>query len=123
MRPRSPLLVGALAALLATLPGAGMASTPLVKYYLDGKRIPTPKQLPPVYPPKEQRRRIGGTVVVAFDYDADGKVTAASVKTSSGNQNLDKAAVVAVLQWTVAPPQKDGVPQAGSTETSLTFTP
>ena len=92
------------------------------KFYVDGKRIPAPAQVPPVYPVKEQRRGIGGTTVVAFTYGADGKVRTAEVKTSSGNNNLDSAAVAAVRQWTVNS-SRDGVPTAGSSETSLTFTP
>ena len=121
-RPTLPrLLFASLLAGVVVLPAAH-ADAP-TRYYIDGKRIPTPKQLPPVYPQAEQRRRIGGTVVVAFDFDADGKVTAATVKTSSGNKNLDQAALVAVRQWTIEPPVENGAPQAGSSETSLSFSP
>ena len=116
-------VVSALLLALATAMPA-QASTPLsVKYYENGKRIPTPAHVPPIYPAKEFRRRIGGTVIIAFSYDKQGKVVSASVKTSSGNKNLDGAAVAAVRQWTVEPVVKDGQPVAGESETPVTFTP
>lgn len=90
---------------------------------MDGKQIPTPKQVPPVYPEKELRRHIGGTAVVAFTYAADGKVTSATIKTSSGNKNLDAAAVASVRQWTGQGVAKDGVPAAGASETTVSFSP
>jgi TonB family protein len=93
------------------------------KYYQDGKRIPPPANAPPVYPPKELRRRIGGTTVVAFTLDADGKINGAQVKTSSGNKNLDKAAVESVLKWKTIPLDKNGAPFSGAGETEITFTP
>ena len=77
----------------------------------------------PVYPSRELQRRIGGTTIVAFSYDADGKVVSASVKSSSGNKSLDNAAVTAVKQWTVASPVKDGQPMAGESESPVTFSP
>lgn len=104
--------------------GTASAQAPTArKYYVDGQQIPTPKQLPPVYPEKELRRRIGGTAVVAFTYAADGKVTSATIKTSSGNKNLDAAAVTAVRQWTGQGVAKDRVPAAGASETAVSFSP
>ena len=102
---------------------AQASNSPNVKYYENGKRIPTPAQVPPIYPAKEFQRRIGGTAVIAYSYGADGKVTSASVKSSSGNKNLDNAAVAAVKQWTVAPEVKDGLPSAGASESPVTFSP
>lgn len=116
------IMAAVLLALVTASPA--FASTPLVvKYYENGKRIPTPAQVPPIYPAKEFKRRIGGTVVIAFSYDKHGKVVSASVKTSSGNKNLDGAAVAAVRHWTVEPVVKDGQPVAGESETPVTFAP
>lgn len=120
--PRSLLPAIAILVLAAGAP-AGTAAASVVKYYASGKQIPAPVNLPPVYPASEQRRRIGGTVIVAYAYGADGKVVSASVKTSSGNQNLDKAAVTAVRKWVVSPRVEDGKPVAGEAETPVTFTP
>ena len=115
----------ALAGLIAMAIGSpSVASTPSnVKYYENGKRIPTPAQVPPIYPTKEFKRRIGGTAIIAFSYRSDGKVLSASVKSSSGNKNLDSAALAAVKQWTLAPTVKDGQPVAGESESPVTFTP
>ena len=100
------------------------ASTVLsVKYYENGKRISAPAQAPPIYPAKELKRRIGGTAVIAFAYGSDGKIVSASVKSSSGNKNLDSAAIAAVMKWTVTPLQKDGQSLAGESESPVTFTP
>ena len=93
------------------------------KYYQDGKRIPPPANPPPVYPQNELRRRIGGTTVVSFALDAHGKISGAQVKTTSGNKNLDKAAVAAVLKWKTIPLDRNGAPFSGAGETEITFTP
>ena len=123
-RIRSFAALVALAAAFPGWPGSVSAQAPTIrKYYIDGKQIPTPKQLPPVYPEKEHKRRIGGTVLVAFTYSADGRVTSATVKVSSGNKNLDAAAVDAVKQWIVETVAKDGGPTAGASETSISFSP
>jgi TonB family protein len=116
--------------ILAAVAAFGMAWTPAsaraarqdgqigpTKYYQDGKRIPPPANPPPVYPQKELRRRIGGTTVVAFTLDADGKINGAQVKT------LDKAAVDSVLRWKAIPLDKNGKPFSGVGETEITFAP
>lgn len=111
--------------ILCVLAGAASAdqSPDNRKYYIDGKRIPTPDRVPPIYPQKEFRRRIGGSATIAFDYDASGRVTAATVKSSSGNKNIDNAALVAVRQWKITPLPVDGHVVAGSSEAAIVFTP
>lgn len=126
MIPRILLVVAV--AMLAWAPASALAARQEgqigpTKYYQDGKRIPPPANAPPVYPSKEFRRRIGGTTVVAFTLDADGKITRAQVKTSSGNKNLDKAAVESVLKWKTIPLDKNGAPFSGAGETEITFVP
>lgn len=49
----------------------------------------------PEYPPTERRLGHAGSVVLALCVDAEGKVTSASVKVSSGYPALDRAA----LDW------------------------
>ena len=123
-RSRSLLVLAMVGMLVTAVTGTASAQAPTIrKYYIDGKQIPTPKQVPPVYPEKEHQRRIGGTVLVAFTYAADGKVTSATVKTSSGNKNLNAGAVAAVKQWIVETAAKDGGPTAGVSETSISFSP
>lgn len=63
--------------------------------------MPVPKavtRVAPVYPPGEMCRS-GGTTKVLLSLDAQGTVTSASVAASSGNRELDRAAVAALRQW------------------------
>ncbi|MFO0970577.1 MAG: energy transducer TonB, partial [Gemmataceae bacterium] len=56
---------------------------------------PSPNSGEPVYPPTERRLGHTGSVVLALCVDAEGNVTSASVKTSSGYPALDQSA----LDW------------------------
>lgn len=53
----------------------------------------------PTYPPAARRAGITGTVVVEAAVDANGDVTSASVQRTSGNRDLDRAALQAVRRW------------------------
>ena len=77
---------------------------------------------PPQYPPEEQRRGITGTVTVGLTYDANGNVTDVQVIKSSGNRNLDRAAVKAAKRWKVNPAVRNGVKVAGVAKTDVVFT-
>lgn len=127
--PRIVLILSAITAFgIAGAPASALAARQdgqigPTKYYRDGKRIAAPANPPPVYPQRELRRGIGGTTVVAFTLGADGKINGAQVKTSSGNKNLDKAAVDAVLKWKTVPLDKNGAPFSGAGETEITFAP
>lgn len=57
------------------------------------------KQVPPEYPRGAERRKLEGTVEVAFDVNASGKVENATVQAESMPGVFDKAAVEAVEQW------------------------
>ena len=76
---------------------------------------------PPQYPPEEQRRGITGTVTVGLTYDANGNVTDVQVIKSSGNRNLDRAAVKAAKRWKVNPAVRNGVKVAGLAKTDVVF--
>lgn len=54
---------------------------------------------PPKYPPEENRRGIQGTVILVITVDANGNATDVQVEQSSGNRNLDRAAVAAAKRW------------------------
>ena len=53
----------------------------------------------PIYPPKELKARIIGTVTMDVLVAEDGSVSEVRVKKSSGNENLDHAALAALRQW------------------------
>ena len=76
---------------------------------------------PPQYPPEEQRRGITGTVTVSLTYDPNGNVTDVQVLKSSGNRNLDRAAVKAAKRWKVNPAVRNGVKVAGVAKTDVVF--
>ena len=88
----------------------------------EGEVDPTGKAMnPPVYPREEERRGITGTVTLLLTYDANGSVTAVDVVKSSGNRNLDRAAVKAAQKWKVNPGMRGGVRVAGKAKTDVAF--
>lgn len=73
-------------------PGKGIASNPAIP-----PRII--KSVQPVYPMVERNARIEGTTTVRFLINTDGSVEEVIVVASSGNSNLDAAAVTACYKW------------------------
>ncbi|WP_367184574.1 energy transducer TonB [Tepidimonas sp.] len=51
-------------------------------------------------------------MIVRVRIEADGTASAAEIRTSSGFERLDQAALQTVLRWTYVPGKRDGVPQA-----------
>lgn len=76
---------------------------------------------PPEYPPEERRRGIQGTTILIVSIDASGTLTDVQVEESSGNRNLDRAAVQAARQWRFNPEIKDGYPIASRLRTPVEF--
>ena len=84
---------------------------------------PTGRALnPPKYPPEENRRGIKGTTILILTYDVNGTVTDVVVEKSSGNRNLDRAAVTAARRWKINPGTRDGVRVAGKAKVPVEFT-
>jgi len=70
---------------------------------------PTPvSKIQPSYPASLLSKGIGGKVLVNCSVDETGKVVSTSIKKSSGNTELDKAAINAVTKWKFKPAQKAG---------------
>ena len=67
---------------------------------------------PPAYPPLSRRLGEQGRVVLRVRIEPDGTASAAEIRTSSGYERLDEAALEAVLRWRYVPGKRDGVPQA-----------
>ena len=67
---------------------------------------------PPPYPPLSRRLGEQGKVVVRVRIEADGTASAAEVRTSSGFERLDQAALQTVLRWKYVPGKRNGVPEA-----------
>ncbi|MBF0422932.1 MAG: energy transducer TonB [Magnetococcales bacterium] len=62
----------------------------------------------PVYPVQARRMGQEGTVILSVEVTADGGVARVSIRTSSGYESLDRAAVEAVTQWRFTPAQRHG---------------
>ena len=69
-----------------------------------------PNRPPPAYPVVSRRAGESGRVVLQVEIDVDGRIAAARIRTGSGFQRLDAAALSAVSRWRCNPPLRDGRP-------------
>jgi protein TonB len=95
-------------ALVMDLDGTDSESNAIV---LGGRVVPAMKDdrfrnRPPIYPPETANRY--GTVVVVIHVSENGAATSADVQQSSGFDELDQAAITAVLKWHFHPAIRDG---------------
>lgn len=119
-RPRIATLMTSFAALLALTAVLGILAFPMSGTAWAGGEprkvegdIQPPKvknQVAPVYPEQEKAHKIQGMVVLSTIITEEGKVDKIEVAQSSGNANLDRAAVDAVKQWTFQPATDNGEP-------------
>jgi TonB family protein len=105
----------ALTAVLAILvfPMSPLSGTAWAKTYKVEGNVQAPKALntpPPVYPESAKTAKIEGIAVVDTVIDAAGHVTHPKIKATSGDKDLDQAAIDAVSQWTFKPATLDGKP-------------
>lgn len=75
----------------------------------------------PDYPRNAQRRGIGGTVVIRVDVTGRGDVESLELEQSSGDRDLDRAALQAVRRWRFDPATRDGRPVAASVRVPINF--
>ena len=66
----------------------------------------------PTYPAMSKRAGEQGQVMVRVLIGADGAAQKADIKTSSGFERLDRAALATVLQWRYVPGKRGGVAEA-----------
>ncbi len=103
---------------------ATAASPSLPSVQQQGQDAASPQKVfspTPEYPASALREGITGRVVLRVTVDADGKVTAASVLTSSGHAILDDAALAGVQQWRFQPARRLGVAIAKDIAVPMTF--
>lgn len=67
---------------------------------------------PPPYPALSKRLGEQGKVVIRAFIDANGVATQAQIRTSSGYDRLDQAALQTVLKWRYVPGKRAGVAEA-----------
>ncbi|MET0986195.1 MAG: energy transducer TonB [Steroidobacteraceae bacterium] len=75
----------------------------------------------PVYPPQEIRLDHTGTVLLAVEVLANGRVGGIRVVQSSGFPRLDDAAMKAAREWRLVPGTRDGVATAMWKQIPITF--
>lgn len=78
-------------------------------------------QPPPAYPRAAMQMSREGKVRVRVDIGADGVPTDASVVESSGDRNLDRAAMEGVRRWRFKPAMAHGAPVAGTATVPIEF--
>ncbi len=66
----------------------------------------------PPYPPLSRRLGEQGKVVVRVLIAVDGSAQKAEIRSSSGYERLDQAALATVLRWRYLPGKRGGVPEA-----------
>ncbi len=66
----------------------------------------------PAYPPLSKRMGEQGKVVVRVLIGADGLPQKADIRTSSGFERLDQAALATVMKWRSVPGKRAGAPEA-----------
>jgi protein TonB len=67
---------------------------------------------PPPYPPLSKRLGEQGRVVVRARIEVNGSASQAEIRTSSGYERLDQAALQTVKRWRYLPGKRAGVPEA-----------
>jgi TonB family protein len=117
-RPRTAALVTTFAGLLAVTAVLGILAFPMAgmawaggKPLKVGGDVKPPKilhQVPPTYPKSARDNAIEGIVIVTTVIDEQGKVQSPAVEKSSGDNDLDQAALDAVSQWTFKPATLNG---------------
>jgi TonB family protein len=75
-----------------------------------------------VYPPSALAERRHADVVLTVTVDVDGHVSTVEVE-STGGDDLDQAAIVAVRQWTFVPAKRDARPVASRIRIPFHFAP
>lgn len=103
------LAVGAGGAFVMEIPKFGLkgGADPFGAGDLDSP--PTPVTKPPtLYPSALLKKGIGGRVLVSCTVEESGRVSATSIKQSSGHPELDQAAIRALVKWKFKPAAKAG---------------
>jgi periplasmic protein TonB len=77
---------------------------------------------PPAYPPVSKRLGETGKVVVRVYISPDGAAQKGEVRTSSGFERLDAAALVAALKWRYVPGKRGGIAESMWVNVPINFT-
>lgn len=116
------LRIAAAAAGLALLSACGPqpAQAPTVGHSEPPRAVRTP---PPEYPEALGCDGVGGRVDLRITITPDGRVGAVKLQKSSGQAQLDEAAVAAVRGWEFRPATRAGKPVPFTIAVPMTFNP
>jgi TonB family protein len=115
------LAIGGGGAVLMEIPKFGVKDAAnMMDDQMDTPPQPTAK-FPPQYPSSLLQKKITGKVLIACVIDVSGKIATSSVRLSSGNRELDQAALSALTRWKFKPAQKAGRPVKGSIVVPFNF--
>jgi protein TonB len=78
---------------------------------------------PPTYPEALACEGVGGQVVLQVEIGVDGRPASMRLIGSSGEAELDEAAIAAVRTWEFAPATRNGQPVTSKIQVPMTFTP
>ncbi|HYK53402.1 MAG TPA: energy transducer TonB, partial [Candidatus Eremiobacteraceae bacterium] len=81
------------------------------------------ERVEPVYPDIAKEQGVGGTAIVLATIGPDGRVISVSIDQSTGNRQLDSAAVAAAHSSRFEPPEIDGKPATETYRIVYTFDP
>lgn len=88
---------------------ASAAPSPVVLPSSDADYLNNPA---PVYPGMSRRMGEQGTVLLRVFINTEGRAEKAEIRTSSGYNRLDEAALATVQRWRYVPGKRAGVPEA-----------
>jgi TonB family protein len=120
------LKVACLAALALTAASSSHAPPPPPPAPVASEHITDPSCLDcstPKYPFELNFARVGGKANLLLSYDSKGKITNVKLLQSSGNRDLDRAAVNHAMTWRVQAGTRGGVPTAGQAQMFVVFEP
>lgn len=98
---------------VATAPvtrGRTLAASPVESYRPPDVQAAYANNPKPNYPPSARRMGREGTVWLTVEVTETGRVAQVVIKTSSGFDSLDQAALAAVSRWQFIPAQRNGRP-------------
>jgi protein TonB len=114
--PQAPAAVPALQPVINTAPPATEVAMPAPpappRVDLPSSSADYLNNPPPPYPPLSKRLGEQGRVVVRARIEVNGSASQAEIRTSSGYERLDQAALQTVKRWRYLPGKRAGVPEA-----------
>jgi protein TonB len=110
--PPSSAATGTPSVASAPVAAAPVAAAPAPRIELPSASAAYLNNPPPAYPALSRRLGEQGRVLLRVRIEPDGTASAAEIRTSSGYERLDQAALQAVLSWRYVPGKRNGVPEA-----------